>query len=75
MIDWKIKTADGPVDDHLGPPSDGRHDLADQSDRALAMVELPSAMVRDVDAVDAVIDADRRGRQTARQIIDERTAA
>ncbi len=27
------------------------------------------------DSADAVIDADRRGRQTARQIIDERTAA
>src|SRR5207248_6838747 len=46
------------VDDDPGAPADRLDHLRQYLDRADALVELAAAMVRDIDAVDAVIDRD-----------------
>ena len=48
------------VDDDLGATANGLDDLRQHVDRTLAVVELATAMVRHVDALDAVLDAQLR---------------
>src|SRR5262245_23403783 len=51
-------SAESAVDDDLRPSSHGVDDLLQNVHRSSPVVELPSAMVGDVDAVDAVIAGD-----------------
>ena len=60
---------DAAVDDDLGAPLHRLDDLGQHGHAALAVVELPSAVVGHVDALDAVLEGDQRvlGRGDALQ--------
>src|SRR6266851_2874111 len=49
---------DRAVDQHPGPPADRLDDLRQYLDRADALVELAPAMVRDIHAIDPMLDRD-----------------
>src|SRR5215208_7761408 len=52
--------AEAAVDDDPRPPGDRGDDLRQEIERAAAMIELPAAMVRDIDRGDAVLAGERR---------------
>src|SRR5207248_5956511 len=51
-------SADAAIDDDAGAAADRLDDLRQYVDRADALIELAPAMVRDIDAVDPVLDRD-----------------
>src|SRR5690606_37129292 len=62
------------VDDDLGLAANRRDHLGEQVDRAAAVVELPAAVIRHVDHVDAVLEREARVLARADALHDQRHA-
>src|SRR5262249_21779229 len=67
--------AEPAVHDDLSPPADRRHDIPQDVDRAAPVIELPTTMIGNIDAVNAVVAGNDRVLRGLDALDDERQLA